>query len=292
VRGAKPLAAFEARIARAVAARDGEVLLAAVSGGPDSAALAALLARICEGARCTLVLGHVNHGLRDSAWQDEAVVLSLGASLRARVVTASLPPGTSDEARLRTERYAVLLGMAAKSGATRIFTAHHAADQTETVLLALFRGAGPAGLCGMPAVRELEPGVELVRPLLQVEPEALRTYCAALHLPFALDPTNEELEYRRNALRSALPALRAAFPKLDAAVARCAAILAQERAGSATAALRERLRAELVAATGDARDVTFERLDAAARAIERGSRGRHFLRRGVELVAGSKKGPA
>ena len=166
VRGAKPLAAFEARIARAVAARDGEVLLAAVSGGPDSAALAALLARICEGARCTLVLGHVNHGFR-----------------------------------LRRERYAVLLGMAAKSGATRIFTAHHAADQTETVLLALFRGAGPAGLCGMPAVRELEPGVELVRPLLQVEPEALRTYCAALHLPFALDPTNEELEYRRNAPR-------------------------------------------------------------------------------------------
>jgi tRNA(Ile)-lysidine synthase TilS/MesJ len=111
-------------------------------------------------------------------------------------------------------------------------------------------------------------------------------------LPFVLDPTNLEIEYRRNALRSALPALRAAFPKLDAAVARCAAILAEERAGSQVAAVRERLRAELVAATGDARDVTFERLDAAARAIERGSRGRHFLRRGVEMVSGSKKGPA
>jgi tRNA(Ile)-lysidine synthase len=292
VRGAKPLAALEACVARAVAARDGEVLLAAVSGGPDSVALAALLARICDGGRCTLVLGHVNHGLRDSAWQDEAVTLSLGASLGARVLTGSLPPGSSDEARLRDERYATLLGMAAVCGARRVFTAHHAADQTETVLLSLFRGAGPSGLCGMPAARELGPGVELVRPLLGVEPEALRAYCAALHLPFVLDPTNLEIEYRRNALRSALPALRAAFPKLDAAVARCAAILAEERAGSQVAAVRERLRAELVAATGDARDVTFERLDAAARAIERGSRGRHFLRRGVEMVSGSKKGPA
>jgi tRNA(Ile)-lysidine synthase len=284
MRGAKPLAALEARVSKAVAATRGEVLLAAVSGGPDSAALAALLARIAERSECTLVLGHVNHALRSGAWQDEAVVLSLGAALHARVLSCSLPSGPADEARLRDERYAALARLARACGATRVFTAHHAADQTETVLLALFRGAGPAGLCGMPAARELEPGLELVRPLLSTEPEELRTYCAVSHLPFVLDPSNVELHYRRNALRASLPALREAFPHLDAAVARCASILASERAGTRTAAFRERLRAELVAATGDARDVTFERLDAAARALEGGARGRHFLRRGVEVV--------
>jgi tRNA(Ile)-lysidine synthase len=284
MRRAKPLAALEARLAASVVPAPGEVLLAAVSGGPDSAALAALLARVAERSKSTLVLAHVNHRQRSTSWQDEAVTLSLGATLRARVVATSLPPGPADEARLRDERYAALAALARACGAGRIFTAHHAGDQTETVLLALFRGAGPAGLCGMSMVRELEPGLELVRPLLSTEPSELRAYCSAARLPFALDPTNVDVRYRRNALRAALPSLREAFPHLDAAVARCASILDEERSGSRTAAVRTRLRAELVAATGDARDVTFERLDAAARAIERGARGRHFLRRGVEVV--------
>jgi len=284
MRGARPYAALEASVERFVEPAEGETLLAAVSGGPDSAALAALLARACRTGGARVVLAHVNHGLRESAWQDEAVVLALGASLGARVVAVSLPPGPADEARLRDERYAALAACARRCGAHRVFTAHHAADQTETVLLALFRGAGPEGLCGMPARRELVPGIELVRPLLTIEPEALHAYGASLHLPAAIDPSNADRAYRRNAVRAVLPELRAAFPHLDAAVARCATILSEERAGSRVALARERLRAELVAATGDARDVSFERLDAAARAIERGARGRHFLRRGVELV--------
>lgn len=284
MRGAKPLAALEAAVARKVTAGRGEVLLAAVSGGADSAALAALLARTAGRAGARLVLAHVNHALRASAWQDEAVVLSLGATLGARVVCVSLPPGSRAEVRLRRERYRALGRIAREAGAARIFTAHHAADQTETVLLALFRGTGPAGLCGMPAVRELEAGLDLVRPLLSIEPAALRAYCSALHLPFALDPSNLDLGYRRNAVRAFLPALREAFPHLDAAVARCASILEDERAGSVTAGLRARLRAELVATSGDALDVTFERLDAAARAIQRSGCGRHFLRRGLEVI--------
>jgi len=284
MRGAKPWTALEAAIRRGAALRPGETVLAAVSGGPDSAALAALLASAAARSGATLMLAHVNHALRASAWQDEGVVLALGAALRARVATVSLEPGPADEARLRTERYAALARLARAAGARRVFTAHHAADQTETILMALFRGAGPSALGGMPAARELEAGVELARPLLGIEPAVLRAYCAAAQLPFALDPTNVDSAYRRNALRTALGALREDFPHLDAAVARCAAIVREERDGAPAAALRRRLRAELVAAGGDTRDITFERLDAAARALERGRRGRHFLRRGVELV--------
>jgi tRNA(Ile)-lysidine synthase len=284
MRGARLHAALETAVARSVRARQGEVLLAAVSGGPDSAALGALLVRAAGSAKATVVFAHVNHAQRATSWQDEAVVLALGAELGARVVALSLGPGGSDEARLRDERYAALAEIAKAAGAQRIFTAHHAADQTETVLLALFRGAGPAGLCGIPAHRELEAGLELVRPLLEIEPEALRAYCAAGHLPFALDPTNLDERYRRNAVRSALGGLRDQFPHLDAAVARCARILAEERAEAPAARARERLRAELVASQGNARDLTFERLDAVARALETGRPGRHHLRRGVTVV--------
>jgi tRNA(Ile)-lysidine synthase len=283
VRGARPFASLERLVGEALSPAAGEVVVLACSGGPDSIALAGLLAAATRAAGASIVLAHVNHGVRAGAWQDEALVLAAGARLGARVVTAGLAPGPAGEARLREERYAALERFARQAGARRVCTAHHAEDQTETILLALFRGAGPAGLGGMEPVRPLGPGIDLVRPLLGVEPAVLRAYCAAAGLPFALDPSNADTTYRRNALRAALGDLRAGFPHLDAAVARCAAILRDERAATPRARLRAQLRAELAAA-GDVSDLTFERLDGAARALERGQAGRHFLRRGLELV--------
>ncbi len=284
MRGAHRERSFEQSVAAFVDAQPGEVLLAAASGGPDSTALAALLERAAQKRGARLVLGHVNHGLRASAWQDEAVVLALGGALGARVLCAGLEPGSAAEARLRAGRYAELARLARLCGARRIFTAHHAEDQTETVLLSLFRGTGPAGLSGMPPARPLEGGLELVRPLLGIERAALLAYCAQRHLPYALDPSNADASYRRNALRRALAQLRPSFPGLDAAVARCAVILRDEAEDTARGRIRRRLRAEVAAAAGHARDLTYERLEAAARAVEAGRPGRHFQRDGVEIV--------
>ena len=282
MRGARPFAALERAVARHVAPEAGETLVAAVSGGPDSVALGALLVRAAVGAGATVVLAHVDHGIRRGALQDEAVTLALGATLGARVRTAALPPGPRDEARLRDGRYAALARLARAAGARRIFTGHHARDQAETVLLALLRGTGPDGLCGMAPVRVFED-LELHRPLLAVEPADLRAYCAAEHLAYALDPTNADPAYRRNAVRDALAGLRPQFPHLDAAIARCAAILREERAATPRARIRTDLRAAVAARAG-LRDVPFERLDAVADAIERAAPGRHFLRRGVEVI--------
>jgi tRNA(Ile)-lysidine synthase len=284
MRGAKPERALEARFAECVAAQPGETLVAAVSGGPDSAALAALLTRHAAERGARVVLGHVNHGVRPSAGRDEGVVLALAAALQARAVVRALAPGSRSEASLRSARYAQLSAIAEETGAARVFTAHHAEDQSETVLLALFRGTSPAGLAGMPPVRRLAAGVSLVRPLLGAPRAALLAYCAERHLPYALDPSNDDQAYRRNALRTALAELRGVFPGLDAAVARCAAIARDEHSGSERAALRRRLREELAAATGHSRDMTYERLDAVARAVENRRPGRHFVREGVEVT--------
>lgn len=276
--------ALEAVVADALAARAGDVLVAAVSGGPDSAALAGLLARHAEIAGARLVLGHVNHGIRSTAMRDEGVVLALGAALGARTLVRALVPGGASEARLRAARYAALAEIARDAGAQRVVTAHHAEDQTETVLLALFRGTGPAGLAGMPPSRRLGPGVALVRPLLGIPRADLVAYCEARLLPYALDPTNDDAAYRRNAVRGALADLRRSFPGLDAAVARFAAIAREERAGSERAALRRRLREELDLGTGQVPEMTYERLDAVARALQGRRPGRHFISRGVEVT--------
>jgi len=272
VRGAKPERSLEKRVADEAALQAGEVVVAATSGGSDSGALAALLTRVADDIGARVVLAHVNHALRASAWQDEAVALALGTALRARTISVSLPAGSHAEARLRDERYAALVAIARRVDATRIFTAHHARDQTESVLLALFRGAGPRGLGGMQGKRDVAPGMTLVRPLLAIEPAELRAYLVRRQLPFALDPQNADLAYRRNAVRAALGELRTAFPHLDAAVARCATIVRQEREAVPRALMRERLRQEL-SANGSAAELTFERLDAAAKALEDALRG-------------------
>ena len=283
MRGTHPERALEQAVTERVAGEPGEVLVAATSGGPDSVALAALLALAIEGSRSQLVLAHVNHGTRAGAWQDEAVVLSVGAALGLRVLCASLEPGDASEARLRAGRYARLAEIARGVGASRVLTAHNAEDQSETVLMALFRGTGRTGLAGMAPRRRLAPGIDLDRPLLDVSRVALHEYCSLRHLPVALDPSNAAPGYRRNAVRGALAELRQAFPGLDESVARCAAILQAEQAGDERAALRRSLRAAIVASAGDGRDVSFRRLEAAVRGIEGKRAGRHVVRPGLEI---------
>lgn len=284
MRRARPERALEGAFDALVAARAGETLLAAVSGGPDSAALAALLARHAAANAARVVLAHVNHGVRATADRDEGVVLALGAALGARVLTRTLAPGAPAEARLREARYAALAALARAAGAQRVFTAHHAEDQTETVLLALFRGAGPAGIAGMAPERGLAGEIRLVRPLLGVPKKRLVAYCAERGLAYAVDPTNAEPGFRRNALRRSLAELRGTFPSLDEAVARYAAIARSERDGTPRAALRRDLRGSLEGALGELRDIGFERIEAVARALEGGRAGRHFVREDVEVI--------
>jgi tRNA(Ile)-lysidine synthase len=284
VRRARPERALEGAFDALVAARAGETLLAAVSGGPDSTALAALLARHAAASDARVVLAHVNHGVRATADRDEGVVLALGAALGARVLTRTLAPGAPAEARLREARYAALAALARAAGAQRVFTAHHAEDQTETVLLALFRGAGAAGIAGMAPERGLAGEIRLVRPLLGVPKKRLVAYCAERGLAYAVDPTNAEPGFRRNALRRSLAELRGTFPSLDEAVARYAAIARSERDGTPRAALRRDLRGGLEGALGELRDIGFERIEAVALALEGGRAGRHFVREDVEVI--------
>ena len=222
MRGARPERALDAVVRAAVRFERGARVCVACSGGPDSVALASLLDRLARDDEYDVVLAHVNHGVRASSDQDECVVLSVGARLGRRVLIARANVTRDDEATLRDARYAALAQLAQEAGAQAVATAHTAEDQTETVLLALFRGTGLAGLAGMPPRRPLAAGIELVRPLLRVTHAQLATELRRSGLPYAIDPTNAQGRYRRNALRGPLDALRAEFPHLDRTVARCA----------------------------------------------------------------------
>ncbi|MDQ2872991.1 MAG: hypothetical protein M3R35_07690, partial [Candidatus Eremiobacteraeota bacterium] len=165
---------------------------------------------------------------------------------------------------------------------TVVATGHNAEDQTETLLLALFRGTGLQGLAGMPGRRQLAGEIDLARPLLGIDRKSLRGYAQHAGLPYAIDPTNAEAQYRRNAVRQALVRLRPLFPGLDAAVARAADLVSGELQGSSQAALRQQVRGALREQEA-LRDVDFAHVEAAVRALESGGSGRFYMKGGVEL---------
>jgi tRNA(Ile)-lysidine synthase len=144
-----------------------------------------------------------------------------------RDVPALRAAGESLEAAARRVRYAFLEEVRRGRGARYIATGHHRDDQAETVLLRLLFGSGLEGLAGVrPALGAI------VRPLLALSRAELREAAAAAGLPFAADPTNEDLRTPRNRVRHRLlPALAAGEPELAARLAGLAE--AARRAGAA-----------------------------------------------------------
>jgi tRNA(Ile)-lysidine synthase len=273
----------------------GENVLVACSGGPDSVALAAALHAVAKPLQLRLSAAFVNHGVRASAWQDECVVLQLAAQYEIPLEVLALKSRARDEQRLRNARYDALVAAARRRGCGVIATAHHAEDQSETVLLALLRGAGPSGLGGMPARRPLSPEIELARPVVGIPSETLRAYCHAKALPYAVDPTNAQRGLRRNAVREALTTLRPLFPGLDRAVARAAELVSEERDATQRAQLRRSIREQL-GAQDNLRDIDFAHVEAAVRALEQGRSGTFYMKPGIALriqrgaIRGVKKG--
>jgi tRNA(Ile)-lysidine synthase len=223
--------------------------LAAVSGGLDSMCLLCFLTAWCGAHGGTVTAAHFNHRLRAEADRDEAFVRDFCAArgipfVRGEGDTLALAErdGLTVEEAARRLRYDFLDRAARETGCHWIFTAHHADDNAETVLLNLIRGSGSRGLRGIPAVRG-----NIARPFLELSRAELAAYAAAHHLPHVEDETNgDPAAAARNLLRlRVMPALREVNPRAVENIGRTAAILAREDealdrwAAALTAAARE-----------------------------------------------------
>ena len=186
---------------------EGERVAVAVSGGPDSMALAFCLKRLC--AAQNLVALIVEHGLRAESAQEAA---SVASRLRAMGIETDILPWVHDEVKSRIHvqareaRYGLLVEACQKRGIRSLFMAHHANDQAETILMRFAKGSGIDGLAGMADVTELE-GVRLVRPLLDVPKARLIATCEANEVSYVTDPSNEAQKYARGRLRHVMPLL-------------------------------------------------------------------------------------
>ncbi len=204
----------------------------ALSGGADSTALLLACAEKWPGQVVAL---HVNHGLQAAAPLFEQHCRELcqrhGVALRVQGVDARHARGESPEDAARQARYKAFDALAlmdpAQAAIKSIAVAQHADDQVETILLALSRGAGLAGLSGM-AAHWVRNGVDFYRPLLGVAGADIRLWLVARGQTFVEDPTNADTRYTRNRIRlQLLPALEAAFPHCRETFARSASHAAQ-----------------------------------------------------------------
>lgn len=207
-------------------------LVLALSGGLDSMVLLHALAALRTDFPLSLRAVHVDHSLQpdSAAWgrrcEQACEHLVVPFTLQRVTVTGVAADGL--EAAARRARYAALRERLAP-GETLV-TAHQHNDQAETVLLQLLRGAGVAGLAGMPARAAFGHG-ELARPLLGFTRAVLEAYGRSHGLSWIDDPSNLDRHLRRNYLRAEiLPRLRAVWPQADAMLVRTAGHAAEAAA--------------------------------------------------------------
>ena len=199
----------------------GGKLWVAFSGGLDSTALLHALHVLRDRLPGPLRAVHANHGVHPRAtdWQRHCAAVCTALDVPLTVIGPPTKPGLdgSPEEGLRTWRYGRLEGLLADGDL--LCTAHHLDDQAETLLLALLRGSGPAGLAAMPPSRALGDGT-LVRPLLDVPRRQLQDWLAQRGICWLEDPSNADLAPDRNYLRhEVLPRLRRRWPAVDQALA-------------------------------------------------------------------------
>ncbi len=201
------------------------------SGGRDSTALlhATLIEAAPLGAK--VIALHVHHGLSPNAdawlasceaqcarWTKRGLpVVFVSARL-----TRSPARGESVEAWARQARFHALRAMALANGVSVVLLAHHRRDQAETFLLQALRGAGMAGLAGMPASVQRD-GITWQRPWLTKPREDIEAYVRRHRLKHIEDESNADSRFARNRLRLGVwPALVSAFEQAETSLATAA----------------------------------------------------------------------
>ncbi|WP_378126473.1 tRNA lysidine(34) synthetase TilS [Cohnella boryungensis] len=216
--------------------RDGATVVAAVSGGPDSMALLHLLKGLADGEPGRIVVAHANHQFRGAESDAEAELVRRTTTewgMPLETVCLGMPEflaetGMNAQSAAREKRYGFLMDVSKKYGAGCLLTAHHADDQAETVLMRVIRGTGIGGLAGI-RYRRGEQQLELIRPLLRITKCELLDYCKRNGVPYAVDSSNVDRHYFRNAVRlDLMPLLEQYNPRLKESLTRLADMAAAD----------------------------------------------------------------
>ncbi|SFJ95754.1 tRNA lysidine(34) synthetase TilS [Methylophaga sulfidovorans] len=202
----------------------GRPVCLAYSGGVDSHVLLHLLATAKPPQLTQLRAVHINHGLNKAADQWAQHCADVTSKLDMPFSHIDVDVQNIDElgmeAAARKARYQALSNELLPDEV--LLTAQHQHDQAETLLLQLFRGAGPLGLSAMWPESQSH-GMTIIRPLLDVSKQDILDYAELHQLHWVDDPSNENTDINRNYLRQEIwPLLQQRWPALEKTISRSA----------------------------------------------------------------------
>ncbi|WP_372367138.1 tRNA lysidine(34) synthetase TilS [Candidatus Uabimicrobium sp. HlEnr_7] len=180
-------------------------IVIAVSGGADSIALLYILLELRSQYTLHLSIAHLDHGLRNSSFDEAHSVALLAKSLKlpfyTRCENLLISGDKGIEERARNARYTFLNKCAIKFKANSIAVAHHANDQAETLLFNMIRGSGITGLAGILYKRSvsLSSSIQIIRPLLSLPKQELIDYLS--DKKWIEDESNKDTSFTRNKIR-------------------------------------------------------------------------------------------
>ena len=185
---------------------NGDKIVVAVSGGPDSITLLNCLYELKESNKLDfeMVVAHINHGLRENAKIDEQYVFEFcnRINIRCFILHADIKKEAEIQKRGLEEtgriiRYKFFDEIQSKTNSNKIAIAHNSNDNVETIIMNIVRGSGLGGLKGIEAING-----KYIRPLIETSRDDIESYCEEKKLNPRYDESNDDNVYTRNKIRN------------------------------------------------------------------------------------------
>ncbi len=184
--------------------------LVAVSGGPDSLALAAMCrAMHSNHKQIKFFYIHIDHGIRKKSLAESKKVKKIlkKQHILLRVINNKKKIINNIQHNARKVRYSLLNKECQKKKIKFILTGHHKDDQIETFLIRLSRGSGVQGLSAMSSMSYSNNEVKIFRPFLSESKKNLIFMSKKIFGTYIKDPSNNNKKFLRSNVRKLLPIL-------------------------------------------------------------------------------------
>ena len=188
-----------------------EDLAVAISGGPDSLALAFLTKCYSLKNKIKVKYYIVNHKLRKESSLEANNVKKVLKKINIQCTILNWngkKPSKNIQATARDKRYSLLTHECKKNDIKHLLLGHHLNDLFENFLIRIVRGSGLKGLVSFNKNTKYRgQDLNILRPLLNLEKKDLIYISNKVFSFFVNDPSNINEDYKRTRIRNLLHSL-------------------------------------------------------------------------------------
>jgi tRNA(Ile)-lysidine synthase len=188
-----------------------ENLAVAVSGGPDSLALAYLTKCYSLKNKIKVKYYLVNHRLRKESSSEAEIVKKILRKVDIQCTILNWygkKPLKNIQATARDKRYSLLASECKKNNIKNILFGHHINDLFENFLIRIVRGSGLKGLISFSKnTKYRDQDLNIIRPLINFKKKDLLYVSNKVFNFFVKDPSNLNKDYKRTRIRNLLHSL-------------------------------------------------------------------------------------